>query len=179
MQLIQQVRKKFLRERWSACAAAVGFGATFRSMPVSGTTESTLAAETITGYLTGSFGIGKSFLASGMFSGLYALEMGQVYRPEHQASVNTQLIYGSNDLRAMLSAAMQYAKYSGVYQDSLRSNSEGGEGRISFGIEARVSKEFWVYANVGPEWRVNTPMAIWTADYGIRYAPTISFTSDN
>lgn len=66
-----------------------------------------------------------------------------------------------------------------IFATDLRRGSAGGEGRASFGFEARISSEFWVFANVGPEWRLNTGSAIWTADYGVRYAPTISFTSEN
>ena len=167
---LEKASSKFLKGHWSANAFALGLGSTFRSTAGDSSVSKLLSYETFKGYLTGSWGIvPESVLATLMLEYSTSAATVQDRNAESRFSGRLQFLIGSNDAHLMLTGACGLAKYSSTYfHEAMRGDAR--EGKASFGFEMKISKGYWLFATVGPEVRQSSS-PVWTADYGIRFAP--------
>lgn len=174
-QMIRDAQESYRKSNWASTALAVGVGATFRADTVNQLQRSIFNAETGRAYLSFTYGNGDWLMLTTMISAQTSTDYGSAYRPNSQVQGSMQLMAGSVSLHGILSAGFQSIEYSKSAINGDLLGKKGNEWRVAVGAELQVSNSMWLYFSAGKERSLSYSDDVWSADYGVRYAPSIIF----
>lgn len=174
-QMIRDAQESYRKSNWASTALAVGIGATFRADTVNQLQRSIFNAETGKAYLSFTYGNGDWLMLTTMISAQTSTDYGSAYRPNSQVQGSMQLMAGSVSYHGILSAGFQSLEYSKSAINGDLLGKKGNEWRVAVGAELQVSNSMWLYFSAGKERSLSYSDDVWSADYGVRYAPSIIF----